>query len=271
MSDLIIVAFPDEATAFAAGKALVALQKEHLIEMEDVVVVTRDDTGKVSLHQSVNLTTGGAIGGGIWGTLIGLLFLNPIVGAAVGAGAGALAGKFTDIGIDDQFLRDIGQSLDKGGAAVGLAVVGGWYVTAGPLGVEWVEEAIMDGEPNRAAVQSFTFISPIGEAGRYLLDPTNLGLVRVGVVTVFGVILGAFLYALLSRSFRFEWFTSPRDFFQHLIGGLLMGYGGFVAMGCTVGQGVSGVSTLALGSFLALGGMIAGSALTMKIQFALMD
>lgn len=122
MSDLIIVAFPDEATAFAAGKALVALQKEHLIEMEDVVVVTRDDTGKVSLHQSVNLTTGGAIGGGIWGTLIGLLFLNPIVGAAVGAGAGALAGKFTDIGIDDQFLRDIGQSLDKGGAAVGLLI-----------------------------------------------------------------------------------------------------------------------------------------------------
>jgi uncharacterized membrane protein len=122
MPDLIIVAFPDEATAFAAGKALVALQKEYLIEMEDVVVVTRDDSGKVSLHQSVNLTTGGAIGGGLWGTLIGLLFLNPVVGAAVGAGAGALAGKFSDIGIDDGFLRDIGQSLDKGGAAVGLLV-----------------------------------------------------------------------------------------------------------------------------------------------------
>jgi uncharacterized membrane protein len=122
MSDLIIVAFPDEATAFAAGKALVALQKEYLIEMEDVVVVTRDEAGKVSLHQSVNLTTGGAIGGGIWGTLIGLLFMNPVVGAAVGAGAGALAGRFSDVGIDDNFLRDIGQSLDKGGAAVGLLV-----------------------------------------------------------------------------------------------------------------------------------------------------
>ncbi len=186
-----------------------------------------------------------------------------LAGAAIGAALLWYVFKSADFrGNRDNIL---------GGAAVGLAVVGGWYVTAGPLGVEWVEEAIMDGEPNRAAVQSFTFISPIGEAGRYLLDPTNFGLVRVGVVTVFGVILGAFLYALLSRSFRFEWFTSPRDFFQHLIGGLLMGYGGFVAMGCTVGQGVSGVSTLALGSFLALGGMIAGSALTMKIQFALMD
>ncbi|NJM81364.1 MAG: DUF1269 domain-containing protein [Tabrizicola sp.] len=122
MSDLIIVAFPDEATAFEAGKALVALQKEYLIEMEDVVVVTREEDGKVHLHQAVNLTTGGAIGGGLWGALIGLLFLNPIVGAAVGAGAGALAGRFSDIGIDDDFLRNIGQSLDKGGAAVGVLV-----------------------------------------------------------------------------------------------------------------------------------------------------
>ena len=122
MSDLIIVAFPDEATAFAAAEALVLLQKEYLIEMEDVVVVTRDEDGKVTLNQSVNLTTGGAIGGGLWGTLIGLLFLNPVVGAAIGAGAGALAGKFSDIGIDDDFLRDVGHSLDKGGAAVGLLI-----------------------------------------------------------------------------------------------------------------------------------------------------
>ncbi len=122
MSDLIIVAFPDEATAFAAGKALVALQKQYLVEMEDVVVVTRGEDGRVQLHQTVNLTTGGAIGGGLWGTLIGLLFLNPVVGAAVGAGAGALAGKFTDIGIDDGFLRDVGASLDKGGAAVGMLI-----------------------------------------------------------------------------------------------------------------------------------------------------
>jgi uncharacterized membrane protein len=122
MSDLIVVAFPDEATAFAAGEALVALQKQYLIEMEDVVVVTRNEKGEVHLHQSVNLTTGGAIGGGLWGTLIGLLFLNPVVGAAVGAGVGALAGKFTDYGIDDDFLRDVGASLDNGGAAVGMLI-----------------------------------------------------------------------------------------------------------------------------------------------------
>ena len=122
MADLIIIAFPDEATAFAAGEALVALQKQYLIEMEDVVVVTRGEDGRVQLNQSVNLVTGGAIGGGLWGTLIGLLFLNPVVGAVVGAGAGALAGRFSDMGIDDQFLKDIGQSLDKGGAAVGMLI-----------------------------------------------------------------------------------------------------------------------------------------------------
>lgn len=122
MSDLIIVAFPDEATALAAGDALIALQKEHLVEMEDVVVVTRGLDGSVNLNQSIDLTTGGAIGGGLWGMLIGMLFLNPIAGAAVGAGAGAIAGRFADMGIDDRFLRDVGSSLDKGGAAVGLLV-----------------------------------------------------------------------------------------------------------------------------------------------------
>jgi uncharacterized membrane protein len=122
MSDLIIVAFPDEATAYAAADALIQLQKQHLVEMEDVVVVTRDEKGRVDLNQSTNLVTGGAIGGGLWGTLIGLLFLNPVVGAAVGAGAGALVGKFSDMGINDDFLREVGQSLDKGGAAVGMLV-----------------------------------------------------------------------------------------------------------------------------------------------------
>lgn len=118
MSDLVIVAFHDEATAFEVRDELVKLQKEYLIEMEDVVVVTRTDAGDVMLHQAVNLTASGALGGGFWGALVGLLFLNPIIGAAVGAGAGALAGRATDIGINDDFLRDVGAALDKGGSAV---------------------------------------------------------------------------------------------------------------------------------------------------------
>lgn len=118
MSDLVIVAFADEATAFEVRAELVRLQKEYLIEMEDVVVVTRAEGGDVALHQAVNLTASGAVGGSFWGALVGLMFLNPIFGAAVGAGAGALAGRATDIGINDDFLRDVGASLDKGGSAV---------------------------------------------------------------------------------------------------------------------------------------------------------
>jgi uncharacterized membrane protein len=122
MSDLIIVAFPDEATAFEARAELVKLQKEYLIEMEDVVIITRSEDGKVQLHQAVNLVGAGAIGGSFWGGLMGLLFLNPLLGVAVGAGAGAMSGWLTDVGIKDDFLKDVGASLDRGGAAVAVLI-----------------------------------------------------------------------------------------------------------------------------------------------------
>jgi uncharacterized membrane protein len=122
MSDLIVVAFDDEATAFELRAALVKLQKEYLLEMEDAVVVTKSADGKVMLHQPVNLTAAGAVGGAFWGTLVGILFLNPLLGMAAGAGAGALSGKFTDIGINDQFMKDMGETLTEGGAAVCVLV-----------------------------------------------------------------------------------------------------------------------------------------------------
>jgi uncharacterized membrane protein len=122
MSDLIVVGFDDEATAFELRAALVKLQKEYLIEMEDAVVVTKSTDGKVALHQAVNLTAVGAVGGTFWGGLIGLLFLNPLLGMAVGAGTGALSGKLSDIGIEDKFLKEIGSTLTNGGAAVCVLV-----------------------------------------------------------------------------------------------------------------------------------------------------
>ena len=122
MSDLIVVAFKDEATAFEMRAELVRMQKEYLMEMEDVVIVTRTEGGEVQLHQAVNLTASGALGGGFWGAMVGMLFLNPLIGAAVGAGAGALAGRAADIGINDDFMRDVGQSLEKGGSAVCVLV-----------------------------------------------------------------------------------------------------------------------------------------------------
>jgi uncharacterized membrane protein len=122
MSDLIVIAFPDDASAFRARAEFVGLQREYLIEMEDVVVVTRSEDGQVKLHQAANMTAAGAVGGTLWGTLVGLLFLNPLLGAAVGAGAGALSGAMTDLGIDDDFLREVGGTLDQGGAALAVLV-----------------------------------------------------------------------------------------------------------------------------------------------------
>ncbi len=118
MSDLIVVSFDTEATAFEMRAELVKLQKEYLLEMEDVVVVTRSEDDKVQLHQSANLTALGAASGGFWGLLIGMLFFNPLIGVALGAGAGALSASMTDVGINDDFMRELGQRLKPGTAAV---------------------------------------------------------------------------------------------------------------------------------------------------------
>ena len=98
------------------------LQKEYLIEIGDAVVAVRRDDGHIKLNQLVNTTAAGAATGGMWGALVGLLFLNPLVGAALGAGAGALGGHFTDVGIDDKFMKDAAAALGPGQAALCLLI-----------------------------------------------------------------------------------------------------------------------------------------------------
>lgn len=122
MADLIAISFADPAKAFDMRARLAELQKEYLIHMEDVVIVTRDDDGKVKLHQASNLTAVGAVGGGFWGMLIGMLFLNPLVGAVMGASAGAVSGYLTDLGIDDAFMTKVGEDLTPGAAALFVLV-----------------------------------------------------------------------------------------------------------------------------------------------------
>ncbi len=115
--------------------------------------------------------------------------------------------------------------------------------------------------------QSFTFINPIGQTIGYAAAKFDRSFLTFGLMALFGVIVGSFLWALISKSFRFEWFASVKDFVNHFIGAILMGFGGVLALGCTVGQGITGVSTLAVGSFLALFAIVFGSAITMKIQY----
>jgi uncharacterized membrane protein len=122
MSSLVAVVFKDETTAFEMRTALLKMQKENLIDLEDSVVVTRSQKGRVKLDQAVNLTSAGAIGGGFWGLLIGLIFLNPLLGAAIGAAAGGISGRFSDIGVNDQVMREIGQSMQPGSSALFVLV-----------------------------------------------------------------------------------------------------------------------------------------------------
>ena len=155
-----------------------------------------------------------------------------------------------------------------GGAVVGLAVIAGWYLTGGQWGSEWKEWAEMaDTPPSRVEVQSFTFISPMGDSVRYLMDPANFWLINFGIAALAGVIAGSLVYSLIRRSFRIEWFANAGDFANHALGAVLMGVGGVLAMGCTIGQAITGVSTLAVGSMLTFAAIVAGAAATMKFQY----
>lgn len=166
--------------------------------------------------------------------------------------------------------REFRHSLDNvlAGVGIGLVVVAGWYVTGGSLGAEWKEWAdFVDERPVRIETQSFTFMNPMGDGARFIMEPTNFLLISFGIVAMLGVILGSLLWALISRSFRIEWFASRGDFANHAVGAALMGIGGPLAMGCTVGQGITGFSTLAFGSMLTFVAIAVGSAATMKFQY----
>lgn len=122
MSTLVVVGYEDRFKAEEVRLKLLKLQKEYLIDLEDAVVVVKDEKGKVKLHQAVNLTAAGAVSGGFWGSLIGLIFLNPLLGMAVGAATGAASGALSDVGIDDKFMKELAESFAPGTSALFVLV-----------------------------------------------------------------------------------------------------------------------------------------------------
>ena len=161
--------------------------------------------------------------------------------------------------------------LISAGLIIGLLIIIGWYVTAGPSGIVLLDELeFMDERPFFTGAQSLTFIGPTGHIVQYLKQGFSATFLTFGIATVIGVVVGSLLYTVLFRKVRIEWFVSWHDFVMHVVGAILMGVGGVLAMGCTIGQGITGVSTLALGSILTIISIIAGSAATMKYQYYLM-
>ncbi|RAG81559.1 hypothetical protein DN069_32135 [Streptacidiphilus pinicola] len=158
MSNLIAVAYPDVATAEQVRAKLVDLQKQKLITVEDAVVVERRADGKVKLHQAVNTVGAGAAGGALWGGLIGLLFFMPFLGMAIGGATGAAVGAAQDFGVDDDFMRKLGNGLTPGAAAlitlVGDAVTEKVLPELAPFGGQLIQTSLStaDEEHLREAV-----------------------------------------------------------------------------------------------------------------------
>jgi uncharacterized membrane protein len=118
MSTLVAIAYPDTQTAERVRGELIQATKEHLIQLEDAVVVEHQPDGKIKLHQAMSTTGVGAASGALWGGLIGLIFFVPLFGMALGAATGAAAGALSDYGVDDNFMKQLGAGLENGGAAV---------------------------------------------------------------------------------------------------------------------------------------------------------
>jgi hypothetical protein len=153
------------------------------------------------------------------------------------------------------------------GTVLGALVAAGWYVS-GHLGYGEnpdTLETVFFGTNSRT-LESMSFVGPLAYTLELLLLWTDRSLhATFGIASVVGVVLGSAAAALAARSFRWEGFASLSDLRNQLLGGVLMGFGGVTALGCTIGQGLSGISTLAIGSFIALAGIVAGSVATLKV------
>ncbi|GAA0915954.1 DUF1269 domain-containing protein [Nonomuraea longicatena] len=123
MSNLIVISYPDVATAETVRNHLFELQKQNLIQLEDAAIVEHLPDGKIKLHQIRSTVGIGAAGGALWGGLIGLLFFMPLFGMAVGAAAGAAGGAVTDSGVNNEFMRELGEKMPPGTAGLFLLVV----------------------------------------------------------------------------------------------------------------------------------------------------
>jgi len=157
-----------------------------------------------------------------------------------------------------------------GGVVIGLVVVGGWYVS-GVIGYlaedpNTLQEAFV--ATNSGRMESFSFVAPLAFTLEYFMLWTDKSeIVTYGIASAAGVIAGSAAYALATGTFHWESFRDAADTGRHIVGGIFMGFGGITALGCTIGQGITGFSTLAVGSIITFLSIIVGSAATMKYEY----
>ncbi len=228
-------------TAYMTMRGLLALVRTNVFEATNINLALHDIS-----DQGIGTLVSHALG------LADTALVHNIVTLIVAGGMIAYALKGTE-------LR---HSFDNilAGVAIGLIIPAGWYIT-GVVGFD-------DFEPIR--LESYTFTGPIADGLMYLMTFTG-STINFGIAAVFGMVLGSFLYVILTGKFRLESFSDKGDMVRHMIGGVFMGFGGVLALGCTIGQGITGMTTLALGSVLTLISIVFGSALTMKVDYYRLD
>lgn len=228
-------------TAYMTLRGLLALLRINYIYKANVEL---QDLGmnSQSLSQGVSALTGVADG----------TSMQTILAVIVGVGFIAYALK------QEEFRTSFDNIL--AGLAVGGCVVAAWFVT-GYIGQD-------DFDP--IAPQGLTFVGPTGNTISYLMTFTGAQ-INFGIAVTLGMIIGSFIYAIISGTFRIETFSNQSEMVGHLIGAVLMGFGGVLSFGCTIGQGVTGISTMAIGSFITLLMIVFGCALTMKVQYHMLD
>ena len=187
--------------------------------------------------------------------------------SALLAATGAVVVALLIFVLKDKDFRVSGEQM-AGCAILGLLVTAGWYLS-GHIG--FAEDAdtleMTYFATNSRTIESLSFVAPAAYSLELLMLWTDQSLrMTFGIATAAGVVLGSFIHAVTSRRFHWEGFASLEDLRNQLLGGILMGFGGVLAMGCTIGQGLSGISTLALGSFISVAGIVVGSVAAMKWQ-----
>ncbi len=184
----------------------------------------------------------------------GLSSSNAAVLLTVIIGGAAIVFAFLD--------RQVWSRFDNllAGIGIGLLIAGAWYTT-GVIGHDDFDPIQLEG---------VSFISPVGNTISYLMTFTG-ATINFGIAIVLGTLFGSFVYSLVTGNFRVESFNDTGDLINHIVGAVLMGFGGVLALGCTIGQGITGMSTLALSSILALGSIIFGCVFTLKVQYNLLD
>ena len=232
--------------AYMTLRGILGAFRVGVLEKATIALPTGQD-----LPSLLSLLTG--VSAGVWMALLALA----IAGALV---VFVYAGR--------QFRSSFDYTL--GGVVTGLVVVGGWYMS-GHVGhvaedPNTLQEAFVATSTGR--MEAFSFVAPLAFTLEYLMLWTDKSrVITFGIASAAGVIAGSLAYALATRTFRWEGFRDAEDTALHMVGGILMGFGGITALGCTIGQGISGLSTLALGSIITFAAIIAGSAATVKWQY----